>query len=79
MTWVRYLPGLASRSDVVQLAAGVRRRYFHNEQPAHSPDEWASIGTRILNTYENNLQMARALGTRKFREVIAQIKLDLLA
>jgi len=33
----------------------------------------------ILSTLQGALQMARALGTRKFRDVITQIKLDLLA
>ena len=33
----------------------------------------------IFSTLQGALQMARALGTKKFRDVIAQIKLDLLA
>jgi len=32
----------------------------------------------ILSTLQGGLQMARALGTKKFHDVIAQIKLDLL-
>jgi TetR/AcrR family transcriptional repressor of nem operon len=31
----------------------------------------------IMSTLQGGLQMARALGTKKFREVIEQIKLDL--
>jgi len=33
----------------------------------------------ILSTLQGALQMARALGTKRFRDVIAQIKLDLLS
>ena len=33
----------------------------------------------ILSTLQGALQMARALGTKKFRDVIAQVKLELLA
>jgi len=33
----------------------------------------------IMSTLQGELQMARALGTKKFRDVIEQIKLDLLA
>lgn len=33
----------------------------------------------ILSTLQGGLQMARALGTKKFHDVIAQIKLDLTA
>ncbi|HUG34313.1 MAG TPA: TetR/AcrR family transcriptional regulator [Anaerolineales bacterium] len=33
----------------------------------------------ILSTLQGALQMARALGTKKFRDVIAQVKLDLLS
>ena len=33
----------------------------------------------VLSTLQGALQMARALGTKKFRDVITQIKLDLLA
>jgi TetR/AcrR family transcriptional regulator, transcriptional repressor for nem operon len=40
--------------------------------------EPADKAAMILSTLQGALQMARALGTKKFREVIAQIKLDLL-
>jgi TetR/AcrR family transcriptional regulator, transcriptional repressor for nem operon len=33
----------------------------------------------IMSTLQGGLQMARALGTKKFRDVIEQIKLDLLS
>jgi AcrR family transcriptional regulator len=39
--------------------------------------EAADKAAVILSTLQGALQMARALGTKKFREVIAQIKLDL--
>ena len=38
----------------------------------------ADKAAQILSTLQGALQMARALGTKKFRDVIAQIKLDLL-
>jgi len=40
--------------------------------------EPANKAAVILSTLQGALQMARALGTKKFRDVIAQIKLDLL-
>jgi len=39
--------------------------------------EPASKAALIMSTLQGGLQMARALGTRKFRDVIEQIKLDL--
>jgi len=50
-------------------AAGVFQ--FHGEP--------ANKAALLLSTLQGALQMARALGTRKFREVIEQLKLDLLA
>lgn len=50
-------------------AAGVFR---FNGEPANK-------AALILSTLQGGLQMARALGTKKFRDVIEQLKLDLLA
>lgn len=41
--------------------------------------EPANKAALILATLQGGLQMARALGTRRFQDVLAQIKLDLLA
>lgn len=41
--------------------------------------EPANKAALIMSTLQGGLQMARALGTRKFRDVIEQIKLDVLA
>lgn len=41
--------------------------------------EPADKAALILSSVQGALQMARALGTKKFRKVIGQIKLDLLA
>lgn len=41
--------------------------------------EPANKAALVLSTLQGALQMARALGTKKFHEVLAQIKLDLLA
>lgn len=41
--------------------------------------EPANKAALIMSTLQGGLQMARALGTKKFRDVIDQIKLDLLA
>ena len=41
--------------------------------------EPANKAALILSTLQGALQMARALGTKKFRDVVEQIKLDLLA
>ena len=41
--------------------------------------EPANKAALIMSTLQGGLQMARALGTKKFRDVIEQIKLDLLA
>ena len=41
--------------------------------------EPADKAALILSTLQGALQMARALGTKRFRDVIAQIKLELLA
>ena len=49
--------------------AGVFR--FHGEP--------ASKAALILSSLQGGLQMARALGTKKFRQVVEQLKLDLLA
>jgi len=40
--------------------------------------EPANKAALIMSTLQGGLQMARALGTKKFRDVIDQIKLDLL-
>ncbi len=40
--------------------------------------EPANKAALILSTLQGALQMARALGTKKFRDVVEQIKLDLL-
>lgn len=40
--------------------------------------EPANKAALILSTLQGGLQMARALGTKKFRDVIEQLKLDLL-
>jgi TetR/AcrR family transcriptional repressor of nem operon len=45
----------------------------------HFRGEAASKAALILSSLQGALQMARALGTKKFRDVIAQLKLDLLA
>ncbi len=45
----------------------------------HFNGEPASKAAVILSTLQGALQMARALGTKKFRDVIDQLKLDLLA
>jgi TetR/AcrR family transcriptional repressor of nem operon len=39
----------------------------------------ASKAALILSSLQGALQMARALGTKKFRDVVEQLKLDLLA
>lgn len=49
--------------------AGVFR--FHGEP--------ANKAALILSSLQGGLQMARALGTKKFRDVVEQLKLDLLA
>ncbi|MBL8063662.1 MAG: TetR/AcrR family transcriptional regulator [Anaerolineales bacterium] len=41
--------------------------------------EPANKAALILSSVQGALQMARALGTRKFRDVVEQIKLDLMA
>lgn len=41
--------------------------------------ESANKAALILSSLQGALQMARALGTKKFRDVIAQLKLDLIA
>jgi hypothetical protein len=41
--------------------------------------EPANKAGMILSTLQGALQMARALGTKKFHDVVEQIKLDLLA
>jgi TetR/AcrR family transcriptional regulator, transcriptional repressor for nem operon len=41
--------------------------------------EPANKAALILSSLQGALQMARALGTKKFRDVVAQLKLDLLA
>lgn len=41
--------------------------------------EPADKAALIMSTLQGGLQMARALGTKKFRDVIEQIRLDLLA
>ena len=41
--------------------------------------EPADKAALILSTLQGALQMARALGTKRFRDVIAQVRLDLLA
>lgn len=41
--------------------------------------EPAGKAALILSSLQGGLQMARALGTQKFRDVVAQLKLDLLA
>lgn len=43
-----------------------------NGEPAHK-------AALIFSSLQGALQMARALGTKKFRDVVEQIKLDLLA
>ncbi len=43
-----------------------------NGDPAHK-------AALIMSTLQGALQMARALGTKKFRDVVEQMKLDLLA
>lgn len=56
----------------VTLAEGREAGVFHfNGEPANK----AAV---ILSTLQGALQMARALGTKKFRDVVEQIKLDLL-
>lgn len=44
----------------------------------HFNGEPANKAALILSTLQGALQMARALGTKKFRDVVEQIKLDLL-
>jgi AcrR family transcriptional regulator len=57
----------------VTLAEGRDARVFQfNGEPANK----AGV---ILSTLQGALQMARALGTGKFHDVVEQIKLDLLA
>jgi len=41
--------------------------------------ESADKAAVVMSTLQGALQMARALGTKKFQDVIAQLKLDLLA
>jgi AcrR family transcriptional regulator len=41
--------------------------------------EPANKAALVLSTLQGALQMARALGTKKFRDVVEQMKLDLLA
>lgn len=41
--------------------------------------EPANKAALILSSLQGGLQMARALGTKKFRDVVEQLKLDLLA
>jgi len=56
----------------VTLAEGREAGVFHfNGEPA-------SKAAMIGSTLQGALQMARALGTKKFRDVLEQIKLDLL-
>lgn len=45
----------------------------------HFHGEAANKAALILSSLQGALQMARALGTKKFRDVIDQLKLDLLA
>ena len=45
----------------------------------HFKGEPADKAALILSTLQGALQMARALGTKRFRDVIAQVRLDLLA
>lgn len=45
----------------------------------HFHGEPANKAALILSSLQGALQMARALGTKKFRDVITQLKLDLLA
>jgi len=55
------------------LAEGRRAGAFQfNGEPANK-------AALIMSTLQGGLQMARALGTKKFRDVIEQIKLDLIA
>jgi TetR/AcrR family transcriptional repressor of nem operon len=49
--------------------AGVFR--FHGEPP--------NKAALILSSLQGGLQMARALGTKRFRDVVEQLRLDLLA
>ncbi len=54
------------------LSAGREARVFQfNGEPADK-------AALILSSLQGALQMARALGTKKFRDVVAQLKLDLL-
>lgn len=57
----------------VTLAEGRDGRVFRFKG---EPADKAAV---ILSTLQGALQMARALGTKKFREVIGQVKLDMLA
>jgi TetR/AcrR family transcriptional repressor of nem operon len=45
----------------------------------HFNGEPANKAALILSSLQGGLQMARALGTKKFRDVVEQHKLDLLA
>lgn len=45
----------------------------------HFHGEPANKAALILSSLQGALQMARALGTKRFRDVIAQLKLDLIA
>ncbi len=45
----------------------------------HFNGEPANKAALIMSTLQGGLQMARALGTKKFRDILDQIKLDLLA
>ena len=45
----------------------------------HFHGDPANKAALILSSLQGALQMARALGTKKFRDVIAQLKLDLLS
>ncbi len=54
------------------LSAGRKAQAFQfNGEPADK-------AALILSSLQGALQMARALGTKKFRDVVAQLKLDLL-
>jgi TetR/AcrR family transcriptional repressor of nem operon len=55
------------------LSEGREAEVFHFRG---DPDKKAAL---ILSSVQGALQMARALGTKKFRDVVEQVKLDLLA
>jgi hypothetical protein len=64
-------PGLARRSHLAQLGGAIGRRLSRRHAPPPSAERWPSLAQATLNNYENNLQLAYALGKAYGFEVFA--------